>query len=162
MDEPTTTLDDEARLQHTLAVLTATSGCSRVGESKYTSPDINRMDVHALVDDGENAEMIRRSGSSVFDTKLKMAIELRRRVVHGQHQRHGHGEAREAGLLHAALVQRRPLRQPLEEVPVHIGGTVDARTRFEPSRTEASSDLAGRDERRALGRAEASDSLQAR
>ena len=74
--EPTLLLDDERELQHIIAVLNATPGCSGAGESKYTGPDINRMDVHVRV----NNKLVRRSGSQVFDTKLKMALEIKKKV----------------------------------------------------------------------------------
>ena len=36
--EPTLLVDDERELQHIIAVLNATPGCSGAGESKYTGP----------------------------------------------------------------------------------------------------------------------------
>ena len=74
--EPTLLLDDERELQHIIAVLNATPGCTGAGESKYTGSDINRMDVHVRV----NGKMVRRSGTADFDTKLKMALEVKRKV----------------------------------------------------------------------------------
>ena len=68
---------DEACLQHELSVLRAIPRCTGVDESKYTGPILNRMDVHARVD----GKMKRRPGSAIFDTKLKMALDLRRQVT---------------------------------------------------------------------------------
>ena len=68
---------DEARLQHELAVLRAIPRCTGAGESKYTGPNLNKMDVHVRLD----GNYLRRSGSAVFDTKLKMAPEVRRQVA---------------------------------------------------------------------------------
>ena len=47
MEEPNLQLSDEAELQHILAVLRATPGCTAVGESAYNGSDLNRLDVHA-------------------------------------------------------------------------------------------------------------------
>ena len=68
---------DAARLEHELAVLRAIPRCSGVGESKYTGPVLNKMDVHARLD----GAMIRRPGSGIFDDKLKMALDVRRQVT---------------------------------------------------------------------------------
>ena len=66
---------------HELAVLRATEGCTGVGESEYTGELLNKMDVHVRVAaPGGSSKMIRRSGSAEFDTKLKMAREVKRRV----------------------------------------------------------------------------------
>ena len=71
------------RLQHELAVLRAIPLCSGAGESEYDGPELNKMDVHVRVQlpDQSAKKMVRRSCSSEFDTKLKAALEVRRRVT---------------------------------------------------------------------------------
>ena len=71
---------DGARLQHIINVLKVTPGCSSAGQSKYDGRDINRMDVHVEVEVDGRVKMIRRSGSAEFDSKVKMAEEVLRRV----------------------------------------------------------------------------------
>ena len=75
-----TGISDEAEVEHILNVLKITPRCRGAGQSKYNGPDLNRMDVHVKVEIDGVWTSIRRSGSAVFDTKLKMAREVRRRV----------------------------------------------------------------------------------
>ena len=67
-------------MEHIINVLKVTPRCTSAGQSKYNGPDLNRMDVHVKVEIDGVWTSIRRSGSAVFDTKLKMAREVRRRV----------------------------------------------------------------------------------
>ena len=75
-----TGISDEAEVEHIINVLKVTPRCTSAGQSKYNGPDLNRMDVHVKVEIDGVWTSIRRSGSAVFDTKLKMAREVRRRV----------------------------------------------------------------------------------
>ena len=69
-------MTDDAKLEHIMAVLRATPGCTGASPSSYNGPDLNKMDVHVRV----NGRMIRRSESCEFDTKLKMALHVRSMV----------------------------------------------------------------------------------
>ena len=80
VDEPTLRRDDAAEVEHILNVLKVTPRCSSAGQSAYNGATLNRMDVHVEVEVDGKKKMIRRSGSAHFDTKLKMALEVRRRV----------------------------------------------------------------------------------
>ena len=71
IEEPS--VSDDAKVEHIIAVLKATPGCTGAGESPYNGPELNKMDVHVRVD----GKIIRRSGSAEFDTKLKMALHVR-------------------------------------------------------------------------------------
>ena len=83
VDELRLYLDDAAEVEHIINVLNATPHCGSAGQSSYNGPNLNRMDVHAVVYEVDRKRMhIRRSGSGDFDTKLKMALEVRRRVEH--------------------------------------------------------------------------------
>jgi hypothetical protein len=76
--------DEEYQLlKFEMAVLSTIPGCSGAGESNYNGPDLNKMDVHVRVlPPGETSKkMIRRSCSAEFDTKLKAAREVKRRVA---------------------------------------------------------------------------------
>ena len=74
---------EQAEVAIILEVLKRVPGCTCVSESRYNGNDINRYDVHATVktEDRPRGMLIRRSASIAFDTKLKMARELRRRVA---------------------------------------------------------------------------------
>ena len=74
--ESTPRPDDAAELRHIIAVLNATPGCAGAGESLYTGAKLNKMSVHVRV----HGTHIRRSGSGLLDTKLKMAHSLRSTV----------------------------------------------------------------------------------
>ena len=69
-------------LKHELKVLEALAPhVTGVGQSAYNGAALNKMDVHCRITYDGKKEYIRRSGSAVFDDKLKMALEVRRRVT---------------------------------------------------------------------------------
>ena len=80
VDEPRLFCDEDAEVQHIINVLKVTPRCSSAGQSAYNGPELNRMDVHVKVEVDGGMKVIRRSGSADFDSKLKMAREVRRRV----------------------------------------------------------------------------------
>jgi hypothetical protein len=110
IEEPS--VSDDAKVEHIIAVLKATPGCTGAGESPYNGPELNKMDVHVRVD----GKMIRRSGSAEFDTKLKMALHVRGRVE---------------GMVGKAVVAL------AEEQLVSGGGGSSSSTQPEPHVTEA-------------------------
>ena len=68
----------DAELQHELAVLgELRPRVTGAGQSKYTGPNLNKMDVHCRLD----GKVVRRCGSAHFDDKLNMAREVRRQVA---------------------------------------------------------------------------------
>ena len=81
--EALSTDEEYQLLKYEMAVLSEIPGCSGAGESAYTGPDLNKMDVHVRVQlPGETSKkLIRRSCSAEFDTKLKAAREVKRRVA---------------------------------------------------------------------------------
>ena len=84
--EPTASAapDEERRLlDQELALLRAIPGISGVDESTYSGPELNKMDVHARVrvPGSSKAKYMRRSCSAEFDTKLKAARELKRKIT---------------------------------------------------------------------------------
>ena len=66
---------EAALLQHELAVFRLLGPRVKgVGESAYSGARLNKLDVHCRLD----GKYLRRSGSAVFDSKLKCALEVRR------------------------------------------------------------------------------------
>ena len=67
--------DEAALLQHQLAVFRSLGPrVTGVGQSAYNGANLNKLDVHCRLD----GKYLRRSGSAVFDSKVKCALEVRR------------------------------------------------------------------------------------
>ena len=74
--------DHDAQLQHLPAVLGAVAGVSDVSESKYTGPDLNRMNVFLRVQppDGSGVRPVRANCSQQCPTKLGAARDCLRKL----------------------------------------------------------------------------------
>lgn len=71
------------RVEQELDILRAIPACSCVSQSKYTGPQLNRMGVQLLLElaPNEKKKLINVHCSAQLDSKLKAALEVKRRVA---------------------------------------------------------------------------------